>query len=69
MVMRVSMKNLKKIRKKQGLTQCQLAEKVGVNRITICRWEKGTRLPSIACLMKLIEVLHCRMDNFHSGKK
>ncbi len=63
------MKKLKEIRKKQGLTQCQLAEKVGVSHITICRWEKGTRLPSFAHLMKLIEVLHCRMDNFYSEKK
>jgi len=36
-------KDLKRIRQKLGLTQEDLAERLGVTRITVGRWETGMR--------------------------
>ena len=44
---------LKHLRKEKGLTQEQLAEKLGVSNRSVSRWENGTTLPDIS-LMKCI---------------
>ena len=36
-------KEIKALRKKYGWTQEQLADKVGVHRVTVAGWEAGTR--------------------------
>ena len=36
-------KTLQRIRKKLHLTQEQLAEEIGVHRVTVARWETGER--------------------------
>lgn len=42
-----------------GLTQTQLAERLGVTQLTISRWENDIRAPRRATLYKLAEVLGC----------
>ena len=37
------MNRLKELRKDRGLTQSQLAEKIGVSKITVLRWENNER--------------------------
>ena len=37
---------IKKLREKLGLTQMEFAEKLGVNVLTVRRWEKGYYPPS-----------------------
>lgn len=37
------MNRLKELRKDRGLTQSELAEKIGVSKITVLRWEKNER--------------------------
>ena len=37
--------NLKNLRKEKNLTQEELAEKTGINRKTISRYERGETLP------------------------
>ena len=37
------MNRLKELRKDRGLTQAQLAEKIGVSKITVLRWENNER--------------------------
>jgi len=57
-------KNLKKERKKAGLTQTQLAAKVGVSPSTIFRWEKGKNIPHPERLKKLNRIFsHLLGDN------
>lgn len=45
------------LRAAKGLTQGQLAERVGVEQATIQRWEKGKREPSFDQLFKLAAAL------------
>ncbi len=53
------MLNLKVARIKKGLTQAQLAEKLGVSQNTISFYETGARFPSRNNLYKLAEALDC----------
>lgn len=41
---------LKELRKKHGLTQQQLADELGVNRVNVTRWEKGNTEPNLTQL-------------------
>lgn len=46
-----------------GLTQAQLAEKVGCTQKDISRWEAGLHEPGARTLKKLAEALRCSMDD------
>lgn len=39
----VTREELQRLREELGLTQEQLAEEVGVHRVTVARWESGDR--------------------------
>ena len=45
--------NLREIRKKNGITQEQLAEKLNVSRQAVTKWESGKSLPSIHNLKEM----------------
>ena len=47
-----------KLRKKEGLSQKELAEKVDVSIDSVRRWEQGKRTPNIAVLNKLATALN-----------
>ena len=55
---------IKSRRKNIGLTQKQLAEKVGVTDVTISRYENGKREPSFTEFIKLCEVLSMNTGDF-----
>lgn len=58
------MLNIKELRRKQGLTQRELASKLGVDRSRISQWEIGYCLPKITELPKLAEALNCNLQDF-----
>ena len=49
--------NLKDIRKRVGLTQLQLAEKIGLSLGTIRNWEQGVNVPKYPAMKTLSETL------------
>jgi len=50
-------KRLADLRRKKGLTQEELAELLGVSRVTVARWETGKLVPGTSSIMKLSDVL------------
>ena len=58
------------IRKSLGLTQSQLAAKLGVHQVTIARWERGVMKPS-PLAVKALEALKLekRAKQFRKGSK
>ncbi len=48
---------IKNIRKEKGLTQEQLAEKLGVSQKSVSRWETGKTMPDYSMLPTICEVL------------
>lgn len=49
-------KFLAELRKENGMTQEQLAEKLNVARRTISRWETGNNMPDIDILIELSDL-------------
>lgn len=54
--------NLKLFRKRKGLTQKELAEKIGVTSTTITRYEKNVRTPDINTLQKIADALEISLN-------
>lgn len=49
---------IKAERIKRGLSQEELGNLLGVTKVSVCGYEKGTRTPTIDTLLKLSEVLN-----------
>lgn len=62
------MLDLRKIREAAGMTQEQLAEKVGVIRQTISNIECGLALPSVQTAKAIAEVLEFNWAEFFEDK-
>lgn len=54
--------NLREIRKKNGITQEQLAEKLNVSRQAVTKWESGKSLPSIHNLKEMAIIFKVTTD-------
>ena len=59
---------LKELRKKQNLTQLELANKIGVVESTISLYESGKREPDISTLIKLADCLNTSIDELVEHK-
>lgn len=55
--------NLRDLRKNQKMTQEQLAEKVGVSRQSVSKWENGESYPEMNNIMILCDIFHCKINN------
>lgn len=53
---------LKALRKEANLTQQELADKVGTNRVNITKWETGRTEPSLDNVVKLANILNISTD-------
>lgn len=62
------MKNLRVIRERHGLTQSELAERIGTTQQTIARWENGKAEPSLAALRDLAICLWTSVDQLLGRK-
>lgn len=51
--------NIRKMREHKGLTQCELAERLGVTQVYISRCENGRKEPSLQFCRKLSAVFGC----------
>lgn len=47
---------IREVRTRQGLTQGQLAERIGVSQQTVSDWEKGKRLRQVQVALRLARV-------------
>ena len=56
------MEKIKAYRKQCGMSQAELAKRVGVERSAVAKWESGKSLPQAAHLVKLAEIFGCSVD-------
>lgn len=54
--------NIKTLRKQVGLTQTELAEKLGVTEQTISKWENEKCYPDVSLLPLLANIFKCSVD-------
>lgn len=57
------MNNIKDLREKNGFSQQELADKVGVHKNTAINWETGATDPKSADLVKLSHVFGCTIED------
>lgn len=54
--------NILQLRLRKQWTQEQVAQKMGVQRASVCCWETGVALPRADKLPKLAALLNCSID-------
>lgn len=59
----MELNNLKIFRKKSGYTQEQIAEKIGVSRQAIAKWENGDAMPDVENIIALADVYEVTVDS------
>lgn len=57
------------IRKREGLTQNQVAEKIGISESGYCLFETGKRIPRPEIAIALGKVLHFDWTEFYEVKE
>ena len=55
--------NLKALRKADNISQERLAEKVGVSRQSVSKWETGEAYPEMSNIVALCTVFHCEITD------
>lgn len=53
---------IKNARIKKGITQAELAEKIGVTQNAVCHWENGSRNVKLDTLVKISKALGCPLE-------
>ena len=56
-------------RKKQNLTQMQLAEKLGITDKAISKWERGIAMPDTSLMLDLCSLLKISVNELLSGEE
>ena len=56
-------------RKSVGLTQMQLAEKLGITDKAVSKWERGTAMPDTSLMLELCDILHISVNELLCGEK
>lgn len=59
--------NLRAARKSKNISQEELAERLGVSRQAVSRWEQGDAYPEVEKLIKLADVLQQSLDELVTG--
>lgn len=59
-------KNIKELRIENGLSQADLAQKIGVSQGAIYFWEKGINEPTAGCIVELAKVFGVTADELLS---
>ena len=55
-------------RKEQGLTQMQLAEKLGITDRAVSKWETGKSLPDASIMLELCDILKITVNDLLCGE-
>ena len=60
---------LRELRKEQGITQEQFAEKLGVSARTVSRWETGSNMPDISLLSEITDFYDVSIPEIIAGER
>ncbi len=56
-------KNIRDLRERRGITQVQLAERVGITQAMLCQIERGTKNPSLQVGAEIAKNLSCKIED------
>lgn len=55
-------------RNRLGMSQAELAERIGVNQTAVSQWERGVITPTLNKARKLAETLGCTIDELYADE-
>ena len=55
-------RNVRRLRKKLGMTQKQLADATGYSEKSVSKWERGPSIPAVATLFAIARALNTNME-------
>ena len=61
-------KFIKEIRKKNNLTQAELAEKYNVTYQAVSKWENGKNMPDISLIKQISKDFNISLEEFYDGE-
>ena len=61
-------KRIAHLRRENGMTQLELAEKMGVTDKAVSKWERNLSLPDAGSLPRLAEIFQVSVDELMQGK-
>ena len=67
--MNILCENIRTFRKESGMTQKELAEKLGISDKTVSRWESGVQLPEASLMPELAEAFETSIDQLYGIEK
>ena len=56
-------------RKEQGLTQAQLAEKIGVSDRAVSKWETGRSMPDSSIVLQVCDAIGINVNELLNGER
>ena len=62
-------RNIARLRRKMGLTQTELAERLYVSNKTVSKWERGAGYPETPQLVRLADLFGVTLDTLIRGEK
>ena len=62
-------RRLRELREQAGLSQEDLASKIGVHRVALARWEGGKREPAWSKVAALADALGVTCEAFREGRQ
>lgn len=62
-------KFIAELRKEKGMTQSDMAEKLGVSNKSVSRWETGKNMPDVSLFIPLCELLGISVNEFIIGER
>ena len=57
-------RNIKEIRNRKGITQEQLANKIGVAQSLVAQYERGSKVPNLLTAKEMAKALECDINDF-----
>ena len=57
------------LRKKNGLSQKELAERLSISTSAVSKWENGKNLPDMMMLSSIADILQVSCDELHNPEK
>ena len=60
---------IKELRRSKGMSQKDIADKLGVTSQAVSKWENGKNLPDMMMLSRIADILQVSCDELHNPEK
>lgn len=62
-------RNIARLRKEKGMTQMEMADRMGISYQAVSNWERGETMPDISKLPELADIFEVSIDQILDNQK